>query len=104
MHGDRIFYADQNLNSEQPSSNENTNSYFQRLFKSFLSDFTKENIRVYHKQIAAMSQHGKYFLTLQLSDLKQSEEKLYEKFLSKPLEMIVVMEESIKSYVIERKA
>lgn len=72
MHGDRIFYTDQNLNSEQPSSIEGTNSYFQRYFKAFLSDFTKEHVRIYHKQISAMVQHGKYYLTLQLSDLKQA--------------------------------
>lgn len=103
MHGDRIYFTDQNLNPDQPISIEGTNSNFQHNFKTFLSDFTRENVRVYHKQISAMVQHGKYFLTLELSDLKQAEEKLYEKFVSKPLEMLAVMEEAVKMYVVERR-
>lgn len=91
MHGDRIYFSDQNLNAEQPVAVEGTNSHFQHHFKNFLSDFMRENVRVYHKQIVAMAQHGKFYLTLELSDLKQAEEKLYEKFVSKPLEMIAVM-------------
>jgi len=52
---------------------EGTNHNFQHMFKIFLSDFNRDNVRVYHKQISAMIQHGKYYLTLQLSDLKQAE-------------------------------
>ncbi len=73
MQGDRIFFSDQNLNAEQPMAIEGTNSHFQHHFKAFLSDFNRENVRVYHKQISSMLQHGKYCLTLQLSDLKQAE-------------------------------
>jgi hypothetical protein len=72
MHGDRITFTNQNLNPEQPSAIEGTNSHFQHHFKAFLSDFNKENVRVYHKQISAMLQHGRYCLTLQLADLKQA--------------------------------
>jgi hypothetical protein len=32
-----------------------------------------------------MIQHGKYYFTLQLSDLKQAQETLYESFINKPL-------------------
>jgi DNA replication licensing factor MCM5 len=35
--------------------------------------------------------------------LKQAEERLYEKFIAKPLEMLGVMEDAVKAYVIERK-
>ena len=85
MNGDRIFFSDQNLNPDQPMSMEGTNSHFQHYFKAFLSDFNKENVRVYHKQISAQLQQGRYYLTLNLADLKQSEERLYEKFISKPI-------------------
>ncbi len=50
-----------------------------------------------------MLQQGRYHINLQLSDLKQAEEKLYEKFVSKPLEILNVMEEAVKEYVLERK-
>lgn len=102
MHGDKIFFSDQNLNPEQPMSMEGTNSHFQHKFKEFLSDFNKENVRVYHKQILAMIEHRKYCLTLNLSDLKQSNEKEYETFISKPLEILGVMEEAVKAYINER--
>lgn len=85
MHGDRIFFSNQNLNSEDPNSIPGTNTNFQRNFKIFLSDFNKENVRIYHKQISAMVQHNKYYLLLQLSDLKVGDELLYEQLLSKPL-------------------
>lgn len=41
MHGDRINYTNQNLNFEQPSAIDGTNSHFQHHFKAFLSDFNK---------------------------------------------------------------
>lgn len=47
-----------------------------------------------------MLQQGRFYINLQLSDLKQAEEKLYEKFVSKPLEILSVMEEAVKEYVL----
>lgn len=103
MHGDRIYFTDQNLNPEHPASIDGTNSHFQAHFKTFISEFTKENVRVYHKHIAAMLQQGKHLFTLYLADLKQAEERLYEKLLAKPLDILSVMEEAVKNYVIEKK-
>lgn len=77
MHGDRIYFSDQNLNPDQPISIEGTNSHFQHNFKIFLSDFNQDNVRIYHKQISAMVQQGKYCLSLKLADLKSAEESLY---------------------------
>ena len=77
MHGDRIFFTDQNLNPDQSISIEGTNSHFQHNFKNFLSEFNQDNLRVYHKQISVMVQQNKYCLTLKLADLKNVEERLY---------------------------
>ena len=102
MHGDQIFFTDQNLNAEQPISVEGTNSHFQHRFKLFISDFNRENVRVYHKQITAMLQQNKYCFLLYLSDLKLAEEKLYDRLIASPLEMISVLEEAVRSYVLEK--
>ena len=77
MHGDRVFWTEQNLNAEHPVTIESTNSHFQHHFKAFVSEFNKESVRIYHKQIAAMLQQGRHCFTLHLSDLKQAEERLY---------------------------
>ena len=50
-----------------------------------------------------MLQQGKYCFTLSLVDLKQTDERLYEKFVSKPLEILAVMEEAVQKYVMEKK-
>ncbi len=37
MHGDRIYFTDQNLNDRQTTSIEGTNSHFQLHFKQFIA-------------------------------------------------------------------
>ena len=49
-----------------------------------------------------MVQQGKYIFVLLLADLKLSDEKLFDKLMSNPLETLGVMEDAVKSYVIER--
>ena len=102
MHGQRIYFTDQNLNHEQTNSVDGTFSHFQHHFKQFIAEFNRENVRIYHKQISAMVQQGKYYFILYLADLKAAEEKLYDKLMSNPLEMLASMEEAVKSYVRER--
>ena len=68
-----------------------------------MSDFNRENVRVYHKQIGANLNQGKYFLNILLADLKQGDERIYEHFISKPMKMLAVMEDGLKEYIISKK-
>ena len=77
MHGDRFYFTEQNLNAEHPVNIEGTNSNFQHGFKAFIDQFNRENVRVYHKHIAAMLQQGRHCFTLHLADLKMKDEGLY---------------------------
>lgn len=105
MNGERIYFSDQNLNSDQQSLIEGTNTHFMHTFKTFLNEFTRENIRVYSRQIEnIVSKKGDYVLQVELSDLKAFEEHLYEKFMINSLEMLKVMEEATRIHVREQKS
>ena len=65
--------------------------------------YNRENSRFYHKKIEAQIQKNKYILKIELSDLKNHDEHLYEKFISNPMEILKVIEEGIKIYVKEKK-
>jgi len=68
MHGERIYFSDQNLNL--PPNAENTNTHFQNTFKNFLNDFSRDNTREYYRQLNTQIQKKKYLITIELSDLK----------------------------------
>jgi hypothetical protein len=95
MNGERIYFSDQNLVQENPMGAEGTtNASFQNAFKQFIAEFSKDNIRIYDKLLLniVQSQQGKYYLPIILGDLKETNEALYEKYISKPLEMLSVMD------------
>jgi DNA replicative helicase MCM subunit Mcm2 (Cdc46/Mcm family) len=99
MQGERIYFSDQNLNSEQSTLIEGTNIHFQHTFKSFLHNFNRDNTRPYHRQLSAQIHKNKHVLPLELSDLKGYDEQLYEKLIASPMEMLRVMEEGARNYV-----
>ncbi len=104
MQGERIYFSDQNLNSEQqPALVEGTNTHFQHTFKTFLHNFSRENTRIYHRQLSLQIQKNRYVLYLELNDLKSYEEQLFEKFISTPLDILKVMEDGVRSYVKEKR-
>lgn len=43
---------------------QNSNTQFQQSFRTFLHDFRRDNVRIYHQQIAAMIQHRRYMIGL----------------------------------------
>jgi hypothetical protein len=64
MHGERVYFSEQNLNSEPQAHIEGTNTHFQASFKNFLSELNRENSRIYHRQISHQIQKNKYILPL----------------------------------------
>ena len=102
MHGEQIYYSDQNLIGEPPMGVEGTNTHFQNGFKQFIREFSRENKRIYHQQLASCIQQNKYHLNIQLADLKASDEHLYEKFISNPLDTLPVMDSAVKDYVFDK--
>ena len=97
MQGDKIYFSDQNLVQESSIPLEGTNTHFQQNFKAFIGEFSKENKRIYHQQLLAcvQQQQNKFVLPVMLSDLKETNESLYEKYMSRPLEMLGVMDLSL---------
>jgi hypothetical protein len=87
MNGERVYFMDQHINYQDQGSMlvEGTNTHFQHLFKTFLKDFTSENLRVYHRLLAHQTQRGKNLLVVHLADLKGFEEHLFEKIMNSPL-------------------
>ena len=104
MHGEKIYFSDQNLVQDSSVPVEGTNTHFKQNFKNFIAEFSKDNRRIYHQHLlnAVQQQQKKYYLPVHLSDLKETNESLYEKYVSSPLEMLGVMDEAVKSYVKER--
>jgi DNA replicative helicase MCM subunit Mcm2 (Cdc46/Mcm family) len=93
MNGERVYFSDQNLNTSDAGSMlvEGTNTHFQHTFKNFLKDYTQENMRIYHRNLTIQTQKGKYYLPVELADMKAFEEHLYEKIMASPMEMLKVM-------------
>ncbi len=102
MHGERIYFSDQNLSSNH-NSVEGTNTHIEHLFKNFLHNFTRENTRVYHKRLESQIRNRKHVLPIEITHLNAFDEQLYEKLSYNPLEILKVMEGALKSYLKERK-
>lgn len=68
MNGARIYFSDQNLNPN--ALIEGTNTHFEHLFKSFIHNFVRENTRIYQKQLEAKIRDNKYFLSVEVADLR----------------------------------
>ena len=82
---------------------EGTNTNYQYRLKFFLNEFTKENARIYHRQLQFNIQQKRYYLIVELGDLKSADELLYEKLISTPLEMLGVIDEAVQQYLIEKR-
>lgn len=78
---------------------EGTNSHFQHCFALFLKSFTRENIRIYHRQIETQVNRRRHVLTVDLADLRAFEELLYERIITAPLETIKIMEDAVRQYL-----
>lgn len=101
MQGQRVYFSDQNL--FEFDRIEGTNSHFQSSFKTFLFNFNRDNDRTYHQRISNQLQKKRYVLTLELEDLKNFEEHLYERFMSSPMDILKVMQDGVRSYVKEKR-
>jgi DNA replicative helicase MCM subunit Mcm2 (Cdc46/Mcm family) len=99
MHGARIFFSDQHLS--QNSMVEGTYTHFEHLFKSFIHNFSRENTRVYQKRLEHQIRNNKHVLKVNLADLRSFDEQLYDQLTSAPLEVLTVMEASVKNYLKE---
>jgi DNA replication licensing factor MCM5 len=54
MNGERVYFADAHHPVAEHSDNnliEGTNTHFQFFFSKFLESFSRENIRIYHRQL-----------------------------------------------------
>lgn len=102
MNGERIYFSDQNLSSNN-NTVEGTNTHIEHLFKNFLHNFTRENTRVYHKRLENQIRNRKHVLPIEITDLNAFDEQLYEKLSYNPLEILKVMEGALRTYLKERK-
>jgi DNA replicative helicase MCM subunit Mcm2 (Cdc46/Mcm family) len=82
---------------------EGTNTHYEHLFKNFLHNFSRENTRVYHKRLETQIRNRRHVLPVEITDLNSFDEHLYEKLACNPLEILRLMESSLKSYLKERK-
>lgn len=101
MNGERIYFSDQNLSSN--TIVEGTNTHYEHLFKNFLHNFSRENTRVYHKRLENQIRNRKHVLPIEITDLHAFDETLYEKLSYNPLEILRVMENSLRTYLREHK-
>lgn len=96
MNGERLRY--QSLPQDEEEMQEGTHMHFHGLFMDFLHRFSRENIRVYHRQLSNQVQRVKNVLNIELSDLKAYDENLYEQLIANPLEKIRAMEAVAREY------
>lgn len=82
---------------------EGTNTHYEHVFKNFLHNFSRENTRVYHKRIETQIRNRKHVLPIEISDLNSFDEQLYERLAVSPLEILKVMEATLRAYLKERK-
>lgn len=72
--------------------------HFHSLFACFLHNFSRENIRIYHRQISRQVVGAKSVLSIELSDLKGFDDNLYEQLMANPLEKLRAMETVAREY------
>ena len=101
MNGERIYFSDQNLSSHNMT--EGTNTHYEHVFKNFLHNFSRDNTRIYHKRIETQIRNRKHVLPVEISDLNAFDEQLYERLAVSPLEILKVMETTLRAYLKERK-
>lgn len=96
MNGERLRY--QNIPNEDNELQEGSQLHFHSLFASFLHNYSRENIRIYHRQISRQVVGAKPVLSIELSDLKWFDENLYEQLIAEPLEKLRAMETVAREY------
>lgn len=98
-----VYYTNQNLSTVDNNQQfEATNDVVKSTFRSFIHQFTKENIRPYQTQVQKHIEQGKQFVNINLSDLKSFDQQLYQKFMATPLESLSTMEDALSDYVLEK--
>lgn len=96
MNGERLRY--QSLPQDEMEMHEGLQLHFQSIFAYFLHNFSRENIRIYHRQISRQVVGAKQVLSIELSDLRGFDENLYEQLIVSPLEKLRVMETVAREY------
>lgn len=96
MNGERLRY--QSLPQDDMEMQEGSQLHFHSLFMSFLHNFSRENIRIYHRQISRQVIGAKNVLSIELSDLKGFDENLYEQLIANPLDKLRAMETVAREY------
>ena len=102
MNGERLRY--QSLPQDEMEMHEGLQLHFQSIFAYFLHNFSRENIRIYHRQISRQVVGAKQVLSIELSDLRGFDENLYEQLIVSPLEKLRVMETVARELLLARLA
>lgn len=96
MNGERLRY--QNLTREDNEMQEGTQLHFQSLFFDFLHNFSRDNIRKYHRQISRQVLAAKPVLSIELADINKFDDNLFEQLMASPLEKLRAMETVAREY------
>jgi DNA replicative helicase MCM subunit Mcm2 (Cdc46/Mcm family) len=66
-----IYYTNQNLVTSDNANVMNlNNTNLKSIFRNFIHDFTKEDMRTYQAQVHKHSEQARQYLTVNLSDMK----------------------------------